>query len=41
MKNTSQNYKELGTPYFKETFELLDEAFRERKIPYYLKRTNG
>lgn len=41
MKNTSQSYKELGTPYFKETFELLDEAFRERKIPYYLIGANA
>lgn len=36
MTNTSQSYKELGTPYFKEVFELLDETFRTRKIPYYL-----
>jgi predicted nucleotidyltransferase len=41
MKNTSKSYKELGTPYFKETFELLDEVFRERQIPYYLIGANA
>ncbi len=41
MKNTSQSYKKLGTPFFKETFELLDEAFRGRAIPYYLIGANA
>jgi predicted nucleotidyltransferase len=36
MKNTSQSYKELGIPYFKEVFDLLDETFKSRGIPYYL-----
>lgn len=36
MTNTSQSYKELGIPYFKEVFDLLDETFRSRDIPYYL-----
>lgn len=36
MKNTSQSYKQLGIPFFKEVFELLDETFKARKIPYYL-----
>lgn len=41
MKDTSKSYKELGTPYFKETFYLLDEAFKEREIPYYLIGANA
>jgi predicted nucleotidyltransferase len=36
MKDISQSYKELGLPYFKEVFELLDETFKARGIPYYL-----
>ncbi|MEB2776335.1 hypothetical protein SYJ56_13510 [Algoriphagus sp. D3-2-R+10] len=36
MKNISQNYKELGLPHFKEVFDLLDETFKSRGIPYYL-----
>jgi predicted nucleotidyltransferase len=36
MTNTSQSYKELGIPYFREVFELLDETFKSRGIPYYL-----
>lgn len=36
MKDTSQSYKELGIPYFKEVFDLLDEIFKKRGIPYYL-----
>lgn len=41
MKNISKSFKELGTPYFKETFQLLDEVFREREIPYYLIGANA
>jgi predicted nucleotidyltransferase len=36
MKNSSQSYKELGIPYFKEVFDLLDKTFKARGIPYYL-----
>lgn len=36
MKNLSQSYKQLGIPYFKEVFELMDQSFRSNKIPYYL-----
>jgi len=36
MKNISESYKDLGFPYFKEVFELLDETFKSRGIPYYL-----
>lgn len=36
MTSTSQSYKELGIPYFREVFELLDETFKSRSIPYYL-----
>lgn len=36
MTDTSQSYKELGIPYFREVFELLDGTFKSRGIPYYL-----
>lgn len=36
MTSTSQSYKELGIPHFKEVFDLLDETFKSRGIPYYL-----
>jgi predicted nucleotidyltransferase len=36
MTNTSKSYKELGVPYFREIFDLLDETFKSRGIPYYL-----
>jgi predicted nucleotidyltransferase len=36
MTDISKSYKELGIPYFKEVFDLLDETFRARGIPYYL-----
>jgi predicted nucleotidyltransferase len=36
MSNISKSYKNLGIPYFKEVFNLLDETFRERGIPYYM-----
>jgi predicted nucleotidyltransferase len=36
MNNTSQSYKQLGIPFFKEVFNLLDRTFKEMEIPYYL-----
>ncbi|MFC4871399.1 hypothetical protein [Negadavirga shengliensis] len=36
MRDTSKSYKELGIPYFREVFDLLDETFQARGIPYYL-----
>lgn len=36
MTDISKSYKELGIPYFKEVFDLLDETFKSREIPYYL-----
>lgn len=36
MTNTSQSYKQLGIPHFKKVFDLLDETFKTREIPYYL-----
>lgn len=36
MKNISKSYKELGIAHFKEVFDLLDETFTARGIPYYL-----
>jgi len=36
MTDISKSYKELGIPHFKEVFDLLDETFKARGIPYYL-----
>jgi predicted nucleotidyltransferase len=36
MTDISRSYKELGIHYFKEVFDLLDESFKARGIPYYL-----
>ena len=36
MTDTSKSYKELGITYFKEVFDLLDDTFKKRGIPYYL-----
>lgn len=42
MKNTSnQTYKELAIPYFKETFDCIDEIMRGLNIPYYLIGVNA
>ena len=36
MSTSNQTYKELAIPYFKETFDCVDEVMRELNIPYYL-----
>ncbi len=36
MSESSQNYKELATPFFREVFELIDNVLKNRGIPYYL-----
>jgi len=36
MSTLNQTYKELAIPYFKETFNCIDEVMRELQIPYYL-----
>jgi len=36
MSTSGQTYKELVIPYFRETFECIDEVMRELEIPYYL-----
>jgi predicted nucleotidyltransferase len=36
MSTSSQTYKELAIPYFKETFDCIDEVMQELKIRYYL-----
>lgn len=36
MSTSNQTYKELSIPYFKESFDCIDEVMRELKIPYYL-----
>lgn len=36
MSTSNQTYKELAIPYFKESFDCVDEVMRELQIPYYL-----
>ncbi|EON78141.1 hypothetical protein ADIS_1338 [Lunatimonas lonarensis] len=36
MTDISKSYKELGIDHIKEVFDLLDETFKAREIPYYL-----
>ncbi|MBU0489993.1 MAG: hypothetical protein KKD31_18795, partial [Bacteroidetes bacterium] len=33
---SNQTYKELAIPYFKESFDCIDEVMQELQIPYYL-----
>lgn len=41
MSTSSQTYKELAIPYFKETFDCIDEIMQELKTPYYLIGVNA
>jgi predicted nucleotidyltransferase len=36
MSTSNQTYKELAIPFFKESFDCIDEIMRELNIPYYL-----
>ncbi len=36
MSISNQTYKELAIPYFKESFDCIDEVMKELQIPYYL-----
>jgi len=36
MSTSNQTYKELSIPYFRESFDCIDEVMRELTIPYYL-----
>jgi len=41
MSLSNQTYKELAIPYFKESFDSIDEVMKELKIPYYLIGVNA
>lgn len=41
MNTSNQTYKELAIPYFKETFDCIDEIMQKLKIPYYLIGVNA
>ena len=41
MNTSNQTYKELSTPFFKETFDCIDEIMQEHQIPYYLIGANA
>lgn len=36
MNISGQTYKDLAIPYFKESFDSIDEVMKELQIPYYL-----
>ena len=36
MSTSGKTYKELSIPYFKESFDCIDEVMKVLKIPYYL-----
>lgn len=41
MNTSNQTYKELAIPYFKETFDCIDQIMTSHKIPYYLIGVNA
>lgn len=41
MSTSNQTYKELAIPYFKEVFEIIDDAMILHEIPYYLIGVNA
>lgn len=41
MSTSNQTYKELAIPYFKESFDCIDEVMQELQIPYYLIGVNA
>lgn len=36
MSTSNQTYKELSIPYFKESFDCIDEVMQKFQVPYYL-----
>jgi len=36
MSESSQNYKNLAIPFFREVFDLIDDVLKNKGIPYYL-----
>ncbi len=41
MSTSNQTYKELAIPYFRETFDCIDDVMRKLNIPYYLIGVNA
>lgn len=41
MNTSNQTYKELAIPYFKESFDCIDEVMKDLQIPYYLIGVNA
>ncbi|HAD13381.1 MAG TPA: hypothetical protein DCF33_13200, partial [Saprospirales bacterium] len=41
MHTSGQTYKELAIPYFRETFDIIDEVMQAAGIPYYLIGANA
>lgn len=36
MNTSNQTYKELAIPFFKETFDCIDQVMQDHNVPYYL-----
>jgi len=36
MSTSNQTYKELAIPYFKESFDCIDDVMQQLEVPYYL-----
>ena len=41
MSTLNQTYKELAIPFFKESFDCIDEVMQDLNIPYYLIGVNA
>lgn len=41
MSTSDQTYKELAIPYFKESFDCIDDVMQGLRIPYYLIGVNA
>jgi predicted nucleotidyltransferase len=41
MTTSSQTYKELAIPFFKESFDCIDDVMRSFQVPYYLVGVNA
>jgi predicted nucleotidyltransferase len=41
MSSSNQTYKELAIPFFKESFDCIDEVMKELQVPYYLIGVNA
>lgn len=41
MNTSNQSYKELAIPFFKETFDCIDQIMKDHQVPFYLIGVNA